>query len=136
MKRIILIFALVLLVSVVIFYMLKKDEVDNILAEGNTKIEVHNSVYEFQEISLKDSLIHDFYIKNSESKDLLLKNVMSNCECTVVDFEKKAVQKNDSVKITVKFKPEVIGIVEKNVVVEANTVPPFTVLTLKGNVKK
>jgi hypothetical protein len=61
---------------------------------------------------------------------------MSNCECTVVDFEKRPIQENDSVRITVKFKPEVIGMVEKNVVVEANTVPPFTVLTLKGNVVK
>ena len=136
MKRIILIFALVLLASFVVFYILKKDEVDNILAEGNTKIEVINSVFTFQDISLKDSLTHDFYIKNTDDNDLLLKNVMSNCECTIVDFEKKPIKENDSVRIVVKFKPEVVGIVEKNVVVEANTVPPFTVLTLKGNVKK
>lgn len=136
MRKIILILVLVLLTFVGIFYILKKDEVDNILSQSNTKIEVSNSVFLFQDISSKDSLTHDFYIKNTDNKDLLLKNVLSNCECTVVDFDKRPIQENDSVRIRVKFKPDVIGMVEKNVVVEANTVPPFTVLTLKGNVIK
>ncbi|WNM17839.1 DUF1573 domain-containing protein [Flavobacterium capsici] len=141
MKKIIVLFVSISILLLAIIYLLKvllfslkKDEINNILNPDNTEIKVQNSVYRFKEISLKDSLTHDFYIKNTTDKELLLKNVMSNCKCIIIDFEKKPTTKNDSTKITVKFKPEVVGFAEKNIVVEANTVPPYTILALKGNV--
>ena len=126
---------LVLLILICIFYFGKKDEIHNILDPTNTKIEIETSTFEFGSMKLHDTLRHTFMVKNVSKKELLIKNVLSNCECTIVSFDKNPIRQNETTKISVEFIPISKGNTEKDVVIEANTAPPFTVLSLKGKVE-
>ena len=126
---------LLIVTIIIVFYLGKRREINNILSPNNVKVKVLNSHFEFNQINKNDTLKHTFYIKNLSNNDLIIKNVLSNCGCIIIShFDKAPVKQNDTAKIFVKFIPNKVGKTEKNVVVEANTSPPFTVLTLKGNV--
>lgn len=131
----IIISVLILLLLISIFYFGKKEEINNVLDPTNTKIEIETSTFEFGTMSLHDTLRHTFIIKNVSNNELLIKNVLSNCECTVVSFDKKPIKQNETTKISVVFIPISKGNTEKDVVIEANTSPPFTILSLKGKVE-
>jgi hypothetical protein len=130
-KYIILIIVFLLLI---IFYLFKKEEIDNILNPNNVKIKVSNN-FNFGEISVNDTILHDFYVKNVSNNELTIKNVISNCGCTITDFEKESKKNNDSARVSIKFIPNKVGYVKQNIVLEANTVPPFTILKIEGVIK-
>jgi hypothetical protein len=126
---------ILLIVTIIIaFYLGKRREINNVLNPNNVKVKALNSNFEFNQINKNDTLKYTFYIKNLSKNDLIIKNALSNCGCTISNFDKAPVKQNDTAKIFVKFIPNKVGKTEKNIVVEANTSPPFTVLTLKGNV--
>ena len=93
-------------------------------------------VYNFGEMNSSDTLDHSFYIKNVSSEPLTILDVEGSCSCTALDFSSQPVQKGDSARIDVQFIPKEIGQVEKVMVFEANTTPPYTILKIKGIVKK
>lgn len=113
----------------------KVKEIKNTLDPRNSKIKTIENEFDFGEISIKDTLIHTFLIKNISKNELTLVNVESNCDCTTSNFTKNAVKENDTARIKMQFIPSKKGYIEKSIVIEANTSPPYTVLTIKGNVK-
>lgn len=136
MKKFLKIFLLIILLGVLVFYYFKKDQINNYLDPTNTKIEVINNNHDFGKITMNDTLQHVFYVKNITNDDLLIKNVQTNCGCTIVDFTKTAIKKGDSANVSLSFIPNKIGKSTTNVLLEANTSPPFTVLTINGEVVK
>ncbi len=94
-------------------------------------------VYDFGEMKISDTLDHSFYIKNISNEPLTILGVEGSCTCTILDFSPQPVQKGDSAKIDVQYIPkEEVGDVEKVMVFEANTSPPYTILKIKGIVTK
>ncbi|WP_299337544.1 DUF1573 domain-containing protein [uncultured Psychroserpens sp.] len=101
-----------------------------------SKIKFINGNYNFGTLSIKDTLTHTFFLKNISKNKLLIRDAISSCGCTTIEFSKDAIVKNDSAKITVQFIPDKLGYSEKTIVVEANTNPPYNILTLKGDIKE
>ena len=99
------------------------------------KSEMIEKEYNFGEITMTDSIIHTFYLKNTSSTPLKISEVGTSCGCTTTNFTKTEVGKSEMASIEVVFKPEQQGIIDKSIVVEANTDPPFNVFYLKGEVK-
>jgi archaellum component FlaG (FlaF/FlaG flagellin family) len=134
MKKALKFLTLIFVLIILIFYYFKRNEINNYLDPSNTKIEVINNNHDFGVISIKDTLQYVFYVKNITNDDLLIKNVQTNCGCTIVDFTKTAIKKGDSASVSLSFIPNKIGKTITNVLLEANTSPPFTVLTINGTV--
>ena len=115
-----------------LYYFVNKYQINK---ESNASIEVFDSTFNFGQIRMSDTLKHTFIVKNISKIELIIKNIESGCECTVTNFDKNPVKKGELTEISVTFVPLHTGKVEKNILFEANTEPPFTVLTLKGLVK-
>ncbi len=77
-----------------------------------------------------------FYAMNKSDTPLIIDSVKSSCSCTVSQFPKKPILKNDSGLILAKYTPNKtnVGFLEKSIVVLSNTKPAFTVLTFSGTV--
>lgn len=90
---------ILLIVTITIaFYLGKRREINNILSSNNVKIKVLNSHFEFNQINKNDTLKHTFYIKNLSKNDLIIKNALSNCGCTISNFDKAPIKQNDTAK--------------------------------------
>ncbi|MBN9284887.1 MULTISPECIES: DUF1573 domain-containing protein [unclassified Flavobacterium] len=136
MKRKIIEVSVVCLVLVIaICYIGKCREWNNVFSLSNATIEVVNT-FDFESMHLKDTLKHTFLIKNTSDNVLNIVAVHSNCGCTITSFSREKIKKGESAEIAVTFVPQQVGRAEKSIVVEANTAPPYTVLSLHGIVKK
>lgn len=122
----------------ILFYLIVCQACDKTTEALNvaSNIEFSNKSYDFGVISIKDTVDYTIKIKNLSDQDLVLKGVRSSCSCTITDFTKEPVKKNQTATIRVEFIPFEKGVIEKSVVLYANTKPKFTVLSLKGVVKE
>ena len=102
---------------------------------GIAKTEIQNKEHSFGKIGLNDSIAHTFYLKNVSNIPLTITKVGTSCGCTTTNYTQGVTGENETASIEVLFKPEQTGIIDKSIVVEANTDPPFIVFYLKGEVK-
>ena len=91
--------------------------------------------FNLKTININHTLTHIFSAKNIGNKALTIKFAESNCDCTIIDYAQKSIQKGDEAEIKVQFVPKNKGNIERNIVFEANTIPSYTVLSLAGEVK-
>jgi hypothetical protein len=77
-----------------------------------------------------------FYGLNPSETPLIIDTLQASCACTIGEFSKEPILKNDSGSIVVTFNPKagVYGYFKKSVVVSANTKPAFTVLSIEGEI--
>lgn len=134
MKKVILITGVVLTLLISIF-VLKWSELKYYFYSDNTTIEVVSGSFDFGRLKKGDTLKHTFVLKNIGDNVLSIKKALPSCKCTVVEGYKKNVESGNISEIKVVFVADKIGKVEKNIILETNTAPPFHVLTLKGDVK-
>ncbi|WP_299766983.1 DUF1573 domain-containing protein [uncultured Dokdonia sp.] len=100
---------------------------------NNAKIDI-KPVHDFGIIQFSDTLNHSFFIKNISKEPLIILDVEGSCSCTALDFSSQPIKKGDSARIDVQYIPKEIGEVEKTIVFEANTSPPYTILKIRGTV--
>ncbi|MBT8267148.1 MAG: DUF1573 domain-containing protein [Flavobacteriaceae bacterium] len=102
---------------------------------GYSKIEIVDSNEDFGTIAINDTLTQTYFLKNVSRTELIIKNVQSSCGCTTVRYSAEEIYEGDEAIVIVQFIPDQLGYTEKTVIVEANTNPPFNILTLKGIVE-
>lgn len=117
----------VLLIIFLAFFSCKIDE-------GDTKISFPNQVY-LGEMSIKDTIFKEIEITNLGNNSLKIDSIGVSCGCTVVDYNKSPIMTNQRSTIKISFRPEQKGIINKIIMIDANTDPPFNIITLKGEVK-
>ena len=102
-----------------------------------TEIQTSKNPYFFGEITLKDSVQHNFTIKNTTNTILVIDKVLPSCPCTKVKFDKKKCLKGEIVTISVKYKPTLKqkGKVKTLVIVQCNALNGIIKLTMNGNIK-
>lgn len=101
------------------------------------KIEI-NKVQNFGDIKVGDTVRKIFHIKNLSENSLIIKDLKTSCGCTVVKINDSIIKKDSGTSIISQYiaEPDDIGLIEKSIIIEANTDPSFTVLYLKGKVTK
>jgi hypothetical protein len=97
-----------------------------------------NKVQNFGDIKVGDTVKKTFYIKNLSKNTLIIKDLKTSCGCTVVKIKDSLIEKGTGTNIITQYiaEPDDIGLIEKSIIIEANTDPTFTVLYLKGKVIK
>ncbi len=59
--------------------------------------------YDFGDITAGDIVGYTFTLKNTGTNKLTIKDVKTDCPCTVAEVQKKELQPNDSCKIDIEF---------------------------------
>ena len=139
-----LVIALALVLALGIFSCRKKGEnfppdpnlkLDTELFKDTTQIEFVDSVrFHFDTINQGDKVEHDYRIKNTGSKSLIIARAFGSCGCTVPEYPKDPVKPGEIATIHVTFnsagKPA--GPIEKNVTLVCNTNKHNEMLYLNG----
>jgi len=100
----------------------------------NTTISIKNNSYVFGHINESDGIVsHDFYIQNTGSSPLIIKDIRTNCSCTSAEWIKRPIMHNDKVKITIFYDPtDRPGNFIQSIAVFSNTYPSTHSLTIRG----
>jgi Protein of unknown function (DUF1573) len=85
-------------------------------------------------IRLQDTAKCVFKLKNTSEIPLEILGIEPSCGCTTTALTQKKIAFGEAVTLEVFFTPEEQGAFKKTIVIKANTEPPFTVLSLAGNV--
>lgn len=109
----------------------------NIKSKRIAEIEIIR-VQNFDTIKVGDTVRSIFKLKNTSEIPLKINNVKTSCGCTVAKIQDSILDPNSESKINTQYiaQSDDVGLIEKSIVIEANTNPVFTVLYLKGNVIK
>lgn len=99
-------------------------------------LKLPEKVFNFGEISQKDTINHRFEVINNSEVPLTIKNVNASCGCTVPFWDKKPIAPSQKGFIDITYIPNSSGSINKSIVVETNTDSAFNVLYLKGFVKE
>nr|WP_322551563.1 DUF1573 domain-containing protein [Flavobacterium sp. LB-N7T] len=92
----------------------------------------------FGTIKVGDTIKKTFFVKNLSENTLKIKNLKTSCGCTVAKIKDSLIEKGAGTSIIAQYiaEPDDVGLIEKSIIIEANTDPTFTVLYLKGKVTK
>jgi len=97
-----------------------------------------NKIQNFGVIKIGDTINKTFYLKNLSENSLIIKDLKTSCGCTVAKIKDSLIKKDAGTSIIAQYiaEPDDVGLIEKSIIIEANTDPTFTVLYLKGKVTK
>jgi hypothetical protein len=77
-----------------------------------------------------------FTFKNAGKSPLIISNCQPSCGCTVADWTKEPIKKNQSGTIKVRYNTTLAGSFQKNITVNSNAMNSPVVIYIKGAVKK
>jgi Protein of unknown function (DUF1573) len=100
-----------------------------------TTVSIIDSVFDFGKVTDGEIVTQNFRFVNSGKNPLIISKASASCGCTVPEKPEAPIATGDTGYIKVKFNSAGrVGMVHKNITVEANTEAPFPDLLLKGEV--
>lgn len=104
---------------------------------GIPKIEFAQTDFDFGAIKQGEMVAHRFVFKNNGNGDLLIKNVVPGCGCTVASYPHDAVHPGEESFIEATFNSEGYrGLIVKDVQVFSNSEPARIKLTISAAVEE
>lgn len=102
------------------------------------EINLPQDVYDFGNVKLsKDTLVANFYFKNSGTDTLYINDVKPGCGCTVSSFPKQPILPGEGNVITLKYFRETEGFIAKSATIYSNSIStPVKVIRISGNLQK
>lgn len=93
--------------------------------------------YDFGDIKEGDNVNYEFKFTNIGGEPLIISQARGSCGCTVPDWPKEPIKKNESGAIKVIFNSQgKSGMQRKSVTISSNAKTSTTTLIIKGNVIK
>ncbi|MBR1991806.1 MAG: DUF1573 domain-containing protein [Bacteroidales bacterium] len=99
------------------------------------EISFDKSTLNFGTLNVGDVKVGTFTFTNTGKKPLILDNVVSNCDCTVLDWSKKPVMPGKTGTIKATYTAKNSGKISKWVTVMSNAETDRVILRLAGEVK-
>ncbi|MBR9913265.1 MAG: DUF1573 domain-containing protein [Algicola sp.] len=120
----------IFILTLIIFQSCKKSTEKSTIA----KVEIIDKEFNFGSISMSDSASFIFKIKNISKVPFKISKVGTSCGCTTTEYTRDSIYLNEVATIELLFKPNQIGNIEKSIVVEGNSDPPYNVFYIRGGV--
>lgn len=98
------------------------------------KVALKESKHRFGKIKEGETVSTKFEIQNVSEIPFVIHKVETTCGCTVAEWEKNPIEKNESTSITVNFKADKIGFFTKKIFVFSNTKNSPQIFLISGNV--
>jgi len=89
---------------------------------------------DFGTLNNGDVKVGVFTITNVGNKPLILDNVVSNCDCTVLDWSRAPIMPGKTAKIKATYTAKTSGLISKWVTVMSNAETDRVILKLRGKV--
>ncbi len=91
------------------------------------------------QINIKDAKINELVevsvkLKNTGKNELRILGIQPSCSCTIAKETEFVISPQDEHILTIDYHPNELGNYLENIVIKANTNPPFHTLTLNSNV--
>ncbi len=133
MKKILIVFALVVLSSGSIFA--QWGNTNGTLSSGNEgEVKWESKLVDFGEIKQYNPKEAVFIFTNNGGKPIIITNAKGSCGCTEIEYSKKPVLPGKSTEIIATFDAEDLGVFNKTVTLTMNIEKSSQVLHLKGTV--
>ncbi len=133
MKKILIVFALVVLSSGNIFA--QWGNTNGTLSSGNEgEVKWKSTLVDFGEIKQYNPKEAVFIFTNNGGKPIIITNAKGSCGCTEIEYSKKPVLPGKSTEIIATFDAEDLGVFNKTVTLTMNIEKSSQVLHLKGTV--
>ncbi len=102
------------------------------------EINLPQDVYDFGTVKIsKDTLVANFYFKNSGTDTLYITDVKPSCGCTISSFPTNPILPGEGNVITLKYFRETEGFIAKSATIYSNSISsPVKVIRISGNLKK
>ncbi|MFA8301000.1 MAG: DUF1573 domain-containing protein [Hyphomicrobiales bacterium] len=97
-------------------------------------IKFQKTKFDVKEIAKNDTIAIDFRFTNKGNEPLMLTKPFASCGCTVPEWPKQPIFPGDSDVISVTYKADKIGAVNKKITVYSNATNDKVVLTIVGKV--
>lgn len=110
----------------------QKQEVDP--NRPTTSISFANETFDFGTVKKGEKVEHSYTFTNTGEEPLIISNAKASCGCTVPTWPKEPIAPGETAEIPVIFDAKSPGNQTKTITVTANTTPPQTRLTIKGQV--
>jgi hypothetical protein len=99
------------------------------------EIKFEEEEYDFGKMTQGEKVSHDFYFKNTGSKNLIISGANGSCGCTVPQWPKEPIKSGVEGKVNVVFNSEgKSGHQEKTVTLVTNCEPATRILKIKAEV--
>ena len=99
------------------------------------KIQMDEESFDFGEMQQGESVTHDFVLKNIGDANLIISTAKGSCGCTVPEWPKEPIEKEEEVIIKVTFNSAgKSGKQNKTITLVTNAMPNTKVITINGNV--
>lgn len=111
-----------------------------VMAQNNAQpitgpeIKFDKTTLDFGTLNIGDVKVDTFTFTNVGKKPLILDNVVSNCDCTVLDWSRKPVMPGKKGTITATYTAKNSGLINKWVTVMSNAETDRVILKLRGKV--
>lgn len=132
MKKII---ALIILVSVSCSLLAQEHATVKKQPLNGAEIQFDKLYFDFGELKVGEVKEVTLTFKNIGNKPLILDDVISSCDCTVVEWSKAPVLPGKTATIKAIYTAESVGLISKRVTVLSNAETDRVILQLKGTVK-
>lgn len=136
MKKYFIITASFIILVVIVTFSLKWDQLKYYFRTDNTSFSVR--LYDISKpkvVTVNDTLMFRYKIENRGSNVLRINDILNECDCIVVNKEVEEIPVGKNGFLDVVYYPTTTGEFKKHVLIEANTAPPFTVVTLEGEIQ-
>lgn len=94
-----------------------------------------NKIHNFDTIKYNEPVNCNFKFKNTGKADLLIKNIISTCGCSVPEWNKLPYKRKGKGVIKITFNARTKGSFFKTLIVESNGKTPSQAITIRGYVK-
>lgn len=104
-------------------------------SNDNTTISFEKTDYDFGEIAADENVSLLFRFSNTGEAPLIIKNITTSCGCTVPEWNKKSIMKDEESEIKVDIHPTGPGIFNSSLTVFYNSDNSPQTLRIKGVVE-
>ncbi len=132
----IIILLLTFLVSLTVAYFIRNSSVFKKPKASKTLIEFTSDTHDFGELKHKIEKGRYFVYKNTGSNDLKIRNIVSNCGCTIPKWSRNSLKPNGIDSIFVQYDSQLLGYFTKTIYVYSNSETSPDPLYIKGQVKQ
>ena len=107
------------------------------VAYSQSDMTFEKTSHDFGQVKVgSDTLWVDFKFTNKSSEAVIISDVKTSCDCTLAEWPKGAIAPGKSAVIRGGYKTagKPVGAFNKNIIIQANTMPATTILTMKGEI--
>ena len=99
------------------------------------KLELDQKTVNLDTVAVKSKNVFEVKYRNTGDKPLVLKNIISDCKCVRIKWNKSPIMAGDSSKIEVTFTPTSSGVFYKSIFFAPISADSLETLVLRGVVR-